>query len=58
MLYIPTKEWVVLFLGKISLACDQKMEGLEILQKIFLFLNNTKSAYFKEKKIKFATFKP
>jgi len=49
---------VVLFLGKISPACDQKMGFLEILQRIFLFLNDTKSAYFKEKKVKFATFRP
>jgi hypothetical protein len=44
--------------GKISPSGHQKKRGTTNPTKDFFNKNGTKSPYFKEKKVKFATFKP
>jgi hypothetical protein len=46
------------FLGKISPSGDPKKGALQSLQRMFSLKIGTNSAYFKEKKAKFATFRP
>jgi hypothetical protein len=49
---------VALFLGKISPSGDPKKGPYKSYREFSFYENGTNSAYFKEKKVKFATFRP
>jgi hypothetical protein len=49
---------MALLLGEISPSGDPKNGALQSLQTMFSLKIGTNSAYFKEKKVKFATFRP
>jgi len=56
--WVPTKECMAHFLGKISPPADQKNKGTTTPTEDSFIKNGTRSPCFEEKKVEFVTFRP